>query len=96
MWEEAANGDLLIPDHSHGGREQRRDSLLFWFFHFQGPHLKNIDRAGLLLIENSGGQATAVHQRGIEIDAIGLHVRPSELGMTVHDILLVRRLVSQE
>jgi hypothetical protein len=51
----------------------RRRSYLWFQTHCL--HLKKIDGLGLQVIENSGGQATAEHQHGVKVDAIGLDVR---------------------
>ena len=58
--------------------------------------LKKIDGLGLQVIENSGGQATTEHQRGVDVDAIGLHVRFSHRRMAMDDILFMRRFVFQK
>jgi hypothetical protein len=56
-------------------REQRSRRRSYLWFQTHGLHLKKIDGLGLQVIENSGGQATAEHQHGVKVDAIGLDVR---------------------
>jgi hypothetical protein len=58
--------------------------------------LKQTDGLGLRVIENGGGQAATEHQPGIDIEAIGLHVRLTNWRMSVDDILFVRCLVFQK
>jgi hypothetical protein len=43
----------------------------------------------LKVIKNRGCQSTAKHQRGVDVDAIGLYVRLSNWRMPVDDMLFV-------
>ena len=56
-------------------REKRSRGRLYLLFQTHGLHLKKIDGLGLRVLESRGGQATTEHQRGVDVDAIGLHVR---------------------
>jgi hypothetical protein len=86
--------DLRTPlSPAHEDRSRGRSYLLF---QTHGLHLKKIDGLGLQVIENSRGEPTTEHQRGVDVDAIGLHVRPCNWGVTMHDILFVRRFVFQK
>jgi len=76
--------------------EKRSRGRLYLLFQTHGLHLKKIDGLGLRVFENRGSQATTEHQRGVDVDAIGLHVRLSNRRMTMDDILFVRRLVLQK
>lgn len=60
------------------------------------PDPKDIDRLDAGVVEHSAGQAASVHERGVEVDAVGSQVRLLDRRVAVDDILFVRPPMSQE
>ena len=58
--------------------------------------LKDIDRLDVGVVEHRGGQAAAVHERGVEVDAVRPHVWLLDRRVAVNDIFFVRPPVSEE